>query len=47
MRSREEIEKDGTRVDILTKELLLDIRELLSKQNKKLNKRKTPSIRKK
>jgi len=29
MRKREEIEKDGTRIDILQLEVLLDIRELL------------------
>ena len=29
MREREEIEKDGTRIDILQLEVLLDIREIL------------------
>lgn len=29
MRNKEEIQKDGTRVDMLTLEVLLDIRELL------------------
>jgi len=29
MREREEIEKDGTRIDILQLEVLLDIRQLL------------------
>ena len=29
MREREEIEKDGTRIDILSLEVLLDIRQLL------------------
>ena len=32
MRKREEIQKDGTRVDILILEVLLDIRDLLTKQ---------------
>ncbi len=35
MRPRKEIEKDGTRVDILSLEVLLDIRDLLTKQTKK------------
>ena len=29
MRKREEIEKDGTRIDILQLEVLLDLREIL------------------
>ena len=29
MREREEIEKDGTRIDILQLEVLLDLREIL------------------
>lgn len=37
MRKRSEIEKDGIRVDILSLEVLLDIRELLKK---KVNKSK-------
>jgi len=32
MRKRKEIEEDGTRKDILTLEVLLDIRELLGKK---------------
>ncbi len=35
MRTRKEIEKDGTRKDILMLEVLLDIRDLLKKQAKK------------
>ncbi len=35
MRSKSEIEKDGTRKDILMLEVLLDIRELLKKAAKK------------
>jgi len=35
MRSREIISADGTRKDILMLEVLLDIRELLSKQKPK------------
>jgi len=35
VRKREEIEKDGTRKDILALEVLLDIRDLLKKQAKK------------
>jgi len=34
MREREEIEKDGTRIDILSLEVLLDIRQLLQGLNK-------------
>ena len=34
MREREEIEKDGTRIDILQLEVLLDIRQLLQGLNK-------------
>ncbi len=33
MRKREVIEKDGTRVDMLTLEVLLDIRDLLDLKN--------------
>jgi len=40
MRKRSEIEKDGTRVDILTLEVLLDIRDLLEKACKKPRKKK-------
>jgi len=36
MRKRNLIEKDGTRKDILALEVLLDIRDLLIKQGKKL-----------
>jgi hypothetical protein len=35
MRTRKEIEKDGSRKDILTLEVLLDIRDLLTKQKPK------------
>jgi hypothetical protein len=35
MRKRAEIEKDGTRVDMLCLEVLLDIRELLLKDKPK------------
>lgn len=41
MRTRKEIELDGTRKDILALEVLLDIRELLSKD--KTKKRGRPS----
>ncbi len=34
MRSRKEIENDGSRKDILSLEVLLDIRDLLKKQVK-------------
>lgn len=34
MRTRQEIETDGKRVDLLTLELLLDIRDLLNKEKK-------------
>jgi len=34
MRTRKEIEKDGTRVDMLSLEVLLDIRDLLKKREK-------------
>ncbi len=34
-RDRKDIEKDGTRTDILILEVLLDIRDLIKKQNKK------------
>ena len=40
MRSRKEIEADGTRKDILTLEVLLDIRDLLQKQKKVTKKEK-------
>ncbi len=40
MRGRKEIETSGTRVDILTLEVLLDIRELLRKSEKKQEKDK-------
>ena len=40
MRKREEIWIDGTRKDILTLEVLLDIREILVKQAKKARKAK-------
>ena len=39
MRSKSEIEKDGTRKDILQLEVLLDIRELLKKANKRPKKK--------
>ena len=35
MRTRKEIEQDGSRKDILTLEVLLDIRDLLSKKEVK------------
>ena len=35
MRNRKEIEADSTRTDILTLEVLLDIREILIKATKK------------
>ena len=38
VRKRKEIETDGTRKDILTLEVLLDIRELISKEIKKKTK---------
>jgi len=40
MREREEIEKDGTRIDILQLEVLLDLRQLLQelKRGKKIKK---------
>jgi len=40
MRKRTQIEKDSTRIDVKTLEVLLDIRELLSKSKKKIKKRK-------
>lgn len=40
MRKRKEIEKDGTRVDILFLEVLLDLRDLMVKQEKKKKKTK-------
>ena len=40
MRSRPDIEKDGTRKDMLQLEVLLDIRELLKKQAKRPKKPK-------
>ena len=47
MREREEIEKDGTRIDILQLEVLLDIRQLLQelKRGKKIKKEGTPRKR--
>ncbi len=38
MRKREVIEKDGSRKDILSLEVLLDIRDLLIKEQKKTRK---------
>lgn len=38
MRSKSEIEQDGTRKDILQLEVLLDIRELLKKATKRKKK---------
>lgn len=38
MRTRKQIEKDGTRTDILLLEVMLDIRELLKKRVKKTKK---------
>ena len=38
MRTRKDIEKDGTRKDILALEVLLDIRDLLKKTKEKVNK---------
>ena len=38
MRSKSEIKADGARKDILALEVLLDIRELLAKANKKKKK---------
>ena len=35
MRKREDVLKDGTRVEILILEVLLDLRDLLKKQEKK------------
>ena len=40
MRKREQIETDGTRIDLLQLEVLLDIRDLLIKQIKKKTKKK-------
>lgn len=40
MRSRSDIEKDGTRKDILTLEVLLDIRDLLKKPKGKVGRPK-------
>ena len=40
MRTRKQIELDGARKDILTLEILLDIRELLIKATKKKKKEK-------
>ena len=39
MRKRQEIEADGTRKDILMLEVLLDIRDLLIKESKKIKKK--------
>ncbi len=41
MRSKSDIEKDGTRKDMLQLEVLLDIRELLEKQRKLLKGKKS------
>ena len=41
MRDRKTIENDGARKDILTLEVLLDIREILQKAIKKSRKKKT------
>jgi hypothetical protein len=40
MRKREEIENDGLKTDLIIKELLLDIRELLAKKTRKPRKTK-------
>ena len=40
MRKKIEIEKDGTRTDILSLEVLLDIREILIKATKQKRKKK-------
>lgn len=40
MRTSKKIKEDGTRVDILSLEVLLDIRDLLIKQVKQLKKKK-------
>ena len=40
MRKREEIEKDGKRLDLLKLEVLLDIRDMLDKQAKIAKKNK-------
>ena len=40
MRSRKQIENDGTKVDTLSLEVLLDIRDLLVKQAKKKKSKK-------
>lgn len=40
MRKREVIEKDGTRVDILQLEVLLDLRDILKKKGKPLGRPK-------
>ena len=39
MRKRQDIEKDGTRVEILLLEVMLDIRELLKKNTPKKSKK--------
>uniref|UniRef100_A0A6M3K8U1 Uncharacterized protein n=2 Tax=viral metagenome TaxID=1070528 RepID=A0A6M3K8U1_9ZZZZ len=46
MRSRKQIENDGTKVDTLSLEVLLDIRDLMVKQAKKekKNKNNTPRV---
>ena len=41
MRKRELIEKDGARLEILQLEVLLDLRDLLKKQEKKQRKIKS------
>jgi len=44
VRKRKEIENDGTRKDILTLEVLLDIRELLTPKKVKREKKTTRSV---
>ena len=44
MRSRKQIEKDGTKVDTLILEVLLDIRDLLVKQAKKGKSKKSECV---
>jgi len=41
MRKRQDIESDGKRVDLLTLEVLLDIRDLLVKKEKKPREKRT------
>ena len=45
MREREEIEKDGTRIDILQLEVLLDLRQLLQELKRAKIKEGTPKKR--